>query len=449
LIESLSPEIITIIMLGGILVCAVVTGFPIAFVVGGIGLIVGYLLFGPTAFEIMYTRTYNLSLNYPFLAVPLFTLMGVVLQRSGIAEGLYDALYLWLSGFRGGLAVVTLVFGTIIAACLGVITASVTILTLIALAPMIKRGYDKALASGSCVAGGTLGILIPPSIMLVVYGPMAGLSVAKMLVAAIFPGLLLSGLYITYVSIRSFLQPKIAPPIPVEERRVPFRKKTAKLLTNLVPPVVLILSVLGTIFFGLAPPTEAAAMGSFAALLLALAYRKFNWGLLKHVGLETMRVSAFVLLIGCLCYAFVGIFMSAGCGEVVANAVMSAPGGRWGAFAAIMLIVFLLGMFIEWIGIVFIIVPIFTPLVAALGFDPLWFGMMVCINLQMAFMTPPLAMSIFVCKGTAAPELGVTMGDIIRGVYPFVALVMVGLGLCIAFPQLILWLPSKMIVGYH
>jgi len=445
---ELSPGIITIIMLGGILVFVVITGFPIALVVGSVGLIVGYLVFGDTALEIMYTRVYSLALNYPFLAVPLFTFMGVVLQRSGIAEGLYDALYLWLGGFRGGLAITTVVFGTILAACLGVITAAVTILTLIALAPMIKRGYDKALASGSVVAGGTLGILIPPSIMLVVYGPMAGISVAKMLIAAVFPGLILSGLYNAYITIRCFLQPKIAPPIPIEERRVPFIKKTTKLLTALVPPVALILAVLGTIFFGIAPPTEAAAVGSLAAILLSMAYRKFSWGLLKHASLETLRVSAFVLLIGCLCYAFVGIFMSAGCGEVVTGAIMGAPFGRWGAFAVVMLFVLMLGMFIEWIGIVFIIVPIITPIVVALGFDPLWFGMMVCINLQMAFMTPPLAMSIFVCKGTAAPELGVTMADIIRGVIPFVVLVMVGLGLFIAFPQIITWLPSRMITGW-
>jgi len=444
---NLSPELITIIMLGGILVL-VMTGFPIALVVGSVGLIVGYLVFGDPALEIMYTRVYSLSLNYPFLAVPLFTFMGVVLQRSGIAEGLYDALYLWFGGFRGGLAVTTVVFGTILAACLGVITAAVTILTLIALAPMIKRGYDKSLASGSVVAGGTLGILIPPSIMLVIYGPMAGLSVAKMLIAAIFPGLILSSLYVTYITIRCFFQPKIAPPIPIEERRVPFIKKTTKLLTSMVPPVTLILAVLGSIFFGVAPPTEAAAVGSFAALLLSMGYRRFSFGLLKYVGIETLRVSSFVLLIGCLCYAFVGIFMSAGCGEVVSNAIMSAPFGRWGPFAVVMLTVFLLGMFIEWIGIVFIIVPIITPIIVQLGFDPLWFGMMVCINLQMAFMTPPLAMSIFVCRGTAAPELGVTLADIIRGVIPFVLLVMVGLALFVTFPQIITWLPGRMITGW-
>jgi len=441
---ELSTELIAIIMLSGILL-GVATGFPLALVVGSVGLIMGYILLGDATFQIIYSRLYSLAQNYPLLAVPLFTFMGVMLQRSGTAEGMYDALYLWLSGFRGGLAITTVLFGTVLAACLGVITASVTMLTLIALAPMIKRGYDKALASGAVCAGGTLGILIPPSVMLVIYGPMAMISVGKLFMAAFIPGFVLSGLYCTYIILRCLFQPNIAPAVPVEERAVPFIKKTTKLLTSMVPPVLLILSVLGTIFFGLAPPTEAASMGAFAATLLALAYRKFSWGLLSYTALDTLRISSFVLLIGCLSFSFVGIFMSAGCGDVVANVIMGAPFGRWGAFVAVMFIVFLLGFFIDWIGIVFIMVPILAPIGPALGFDPLWFGMMICINLQMSFMTPPFAVSIFVCRGSAAPELGVTMGDIIRGVIPFVILIMVGLGLCVAFPQLILWLPAQMI----
>jgi len=444
---ELSPEIITIIMLGAILLC-VMTGFPLGLVVGSVGLIMGYLLLGDATFEIIYTRVYSLAQNYPLLAVPLFTFMGVMLQRSGIAEGMYDALYLWLSGFRGGLAVTTVLFGTILAACLGVITASVTMLTLIALTPMIKRGYDKALASGAVCAGGTLGILIPPSVMLVIYGPMAMISVGKLFMAAIFPGLVLSGLYCAYIAIECFRHPEMGPPVPVEERQVSLSKKATKLLTSMVPPVLLILSVLGSIFLGLAPPTEAASVGAFIATLLAIAYRRFSWGLLSYTALETLRISSFVLLIGCLSFSFVGIFISAGCGEVVANVIMAAPFGRWGAFAAVMFIVFMLGFFIDWIGIVFIMVPILAPIGPALGFDPLWFGMMICINLQMSFMTPPFAVSIFVCKGSAAPELGVTLGDIMRGIIPFVVLIIVGIGLCIAFPQLILWLPGKMLVGW-
>lgn len=442
---ELSPEIVTSLMFGGVL-GLVLTGFPIGFVIGSVGLIFGYLLFGgDITFHILYTRLFSLSLNYPYLAVPLFTFMGVVLQCSGIVEELYETLYETLSGFRGGLAVVTIVFGTVLAACLGVITASVTILTLIAMAPMVKRGYDKSLAAGTVCAGGTLGILIPPSIMLVVYGPQAGLSVGKMFMAAFLPGLLLSSLYIAYIVIRCYLHPEVGPPISLEKRQVSSIQKILKLLRSLLPPVLLILAVLGTIFTGIAPPTEAAAMGSLAAVLLAIAYRKFSWYLVKHAAIETLRISAFVVLIAGMCYAFVGVFMSAGCGEVVSNVIMSVPGGRWASFAVVMLIVFLLGMFIEWIGIVFIIVPIFTPIIKALGFDPLWAGMMICINLQMAFLTPPMAMSIFVCRGTAPAELGITMNDIIKGVIPFVIIIMISLVLCTIFPQIITWLPAQMI----
>jgi len=434
-------------MIGSIFV-GVLTGFPLAFVVGSVGLIVGYMTLGPQAFEIIYGRLYSLSLNYPLLAVPLFTFMGVVLQRSGIADGLFDALYLWLGGFRGGLAVATVLFGTVLAACLGVITAAVTMLTLIALTPMVRRGYDKSMACGAVCAGGTLGILIPPSVMLVIYGPMAQISVGKLFMAAIFPGLLLASLYCVYVAVRCLLQPDMGPSIPVEDRTVPFAVKTKKLIYSLFPPAILILSVLGTIFFGIAPPTEAASVGAFAAILLTLVYRKFSWGMLSHTAIETLRVSSFVLLIGCLSFAFVGVFISLGGAEVVSRVILAAPGGRWGAFLMVMIVVFMLGMFIDWIGIVFIMVPILSPIGPQLGFDALWFGMMICVNLQMSFMTPPFAVAIFVCRGTAAPELGVTISDIIRGVIPFVAMIIVGLLLCTIFPQIILWLPSQMITGW-
>ncbi len=204
-------------------------------------------------------------------------------------------------------------------------------------------------------------------------------------------------------------------------------------------------AVLGTIFAGVAPPTEAAAVGCLAAILLSMFYGKFSWGLIKQACIETLRVSSFVVLIAALCYAFVGIFMNAGSGDVVADMIMAVPGGKWASFAMIMFIVFLLGLFIEWIGIVFIIVPIFSPILEALGFDPLWAGMMVCLNLQMAFQTPPMAMSIFVLKGTAPAELGLTMADIIKGVIPYVCIIIFTLVLCTIFPEIITWLPGKMI----
>ncbi|MCW2308931.1 TRAP transporter large permease [Rhodobium gokarnense] len=446
---ELSPELVAILMLGGVFVLAL-SGFPIAFVIGSIAFFIGLVTFGTTTtFHILYSRFYDLSLNYPYLAVPLFTFMGVVLQKSGITKELYQRLYEALGSFRGGLLLVTIIFGTILAACLGVIAASVTILALIALSPMVSRGYDRSLAAGTIVASGTLGILIPPSIMLVVYAPQAGLSIGQMFMGAVFPGLILSSLYIVYVVTRCQLNPSLGPPIPAEQM-TPFTvDKVGKLLMALVPPVALMVAVLGTIFAGVAPPTEAAAVGSFASILLAVVYGKFSWGMIRDASIETLRVSAFVVLIAALCYAFVGIFMNAGAGDVVAEMILAVPGGRWASFLVIMIIVFMLGMFIEWIGIVFIIVPIFSPILAQLGFDPLWAGMMICINLQMAFQTPPMAMSIFVLKGAAPEEVGLTMGEIIRGVLPFVGIIVFSLILFTLFPEIITWLPAQMIGPSH
>lgn len=434
-------------MLGGVFTL-VLTGYPIAFVIGSVALIVGTLVFGMnTTFHILFTRFYDLSLNYPYLAVPLFTFMGVILQQSGITNDLYESLYDALGRVKGGLAIVTVIFGTILAACLGVIAASVTILTLMALGPMLKRGYDKGLASGVIVASGTLGILIPPSIMLIVYAPQAGLSIGQMFLGAIFPGLLLSAMYILYVIVRTMINPKLGPPIP-RDQMTPFTlAKVGRLLKAMLPPVLLIAAVIGTIFAGIAPPTEAAAVGCTAAILLSIFYRKFSFKMLRDAAKETLKVSAFVVLIAAMSYAFVGIFMNAGAGDVVAELILSVPGGRWASFAVVMLVVFALGMFIEWIGIVFIVVPIFTIIFAKLGFDPLWAGMMVVVNLQMAFMTPPMAMSIFVLKGTAPKEYGLTMSDIIKGVLPFVGIVAVVLMLMVFFPQIVTWLPEKMITN--
>jgi len=441
---ELSPEAITLLMLG-VICLGVMSGFPLAFVIGAAAIIFGYPVYGNLIGELIYTRVWSLLTNYTLLALPLFVFMGLMLERSGMAERLYDVLYIWFGGLRGGLAVVTILIGTIMAACVGIITASVTMLTLIALPSMLKRGYSKDLATGSICAGGCLGILIPPSIMLVIYGPMAEISVGKLFFGAFIPGFILSGLYITYITFRSLFQPKAAPPVPIEDRNVPFVKKTAMLLMALGPPGLLIMAVLGTIFFGIAPPTEAAGVGAFAATLLAIGYRRFSWTVLREVTLLTMKLSGFILIIGSLSFAFTGVFIGVGGADVVKEFILATPGGKWASFAIIMFIIFLLGFFMDWIGIVFIMIPIMTPIAAALGFDPVWFAIMVCVNLQMSFLTPPFAWAIFIVKGSADPELGVSTGDIIRGVIPYVILIMVGLGLCIIFPELILWLPGLMI----
>jgi len=441
---NISVETLTVIMIVGILV-GVVTGFHLGVVIGALGLIVGLLVFGTAVFDILYSRLFDLTNHYVLVAVPMFIFMGLMLERSGIADKMYEALYLWLGGFRGGLAIVTVLIGTIMATCVGIIAASITMLALIALPSMLKRGYSKTLVSGSIIAGGCLGILIPPSIMLVMYGPMAMISVGKLFMGAFGPGLILSGLYISYIALRSFFQPEIAPSVPAKDRNVSFKKKTAMLVTSLLPVLLLILSVLGVIFLGIAPPTEAAGAGAFASIILVIIYRRFSWNVLKDTLLETVRLTGMIAVVAGFSVAFVGVFIGSGCGKVVESVVLAAPGGRWGAFVAIMIIVFILGMFMDWMGIVFIVIPIVSPIVPALGFDPVWFAIMVCVNLQMGFMSPPFATGIFIFRGTTDPKYGVTMAHIIKGVIPFIILIMVGLGACVAFPQIILWLPSMMI----
>ena len=439
-----SPELIAIVMLGG-LILTVLSGYPLAMPIGAVALVVGFLAFGDSVFSIIYQQVFSILHNYVLLALPLFIFMGVTLEYSGIAERMYDALFLILSGLRGGLAIITVLLGTALAACVGVITASVTMLTTLSLGSMVRRGYDHSLAAGAVCAGGTLGILIPPSVMLVIYGPMARISVGKLFMAAMFPGLALSALYIIYIVVRCYLQPKLAPVIPIEERAVPVSQKIKLLFTAALPPILIILAVLGSIFAGIAPPTEAAATGATAALVLTVVNRKLNWKTFKSILLKSLNISCMVMFIGAMSVAFTAVFIKGRGGEVVQAAVLAAPGGPWGSFIVVMFMYFILGFFIEWIGIFFIMVPILAPLAPVLGFDPLWFGMMIVINLQMSFLTPPYAFAIFVLRGVAPPDLGITSAEIIRGVIPYVLLIMVALGLCIAFPQLITWLPAQMI----
>jgi len=443
---ELSPAMATLIMVAG-LILGVSTGYHLAIVILVVGLAVGFLVYGPPLYTLLYLQLFGLIYNYVLLAIPLFVFMGAMLERSGLAEKMFAALYLWLSGLRGGLAVITVLLGTIIAACVGVISASVSMLSLFALPAMMKRGYDRSLAAGAVCGGGSLGILIPPSIMLIIYGPLAQISVGRLFMAAFFPGFLLSGLYCSYIIIRCFLQRKLAPAVPPEERAVPLLKKTTMVITSVIPPAFIILAVLGSIFLGVAPPTEAAAVGGLAAILLTAANRRLNYQVMKEVLRMTLIITSMAMLIGAASVAYTGVFLNLGCGKVVQDLVLAVPGGRWGAFAMVMFIYFILGFLMEWIGIFFIMVPIMAPLAPILGFDPLWFGMMICINLQMSFMTPPYAFAIFILRGTARPEFGITTADIIRGVAPYVVLIIIGMGLCIAFPQLITWLPGQMIKG--
>jgi len=441
---ELSPAVITVLMIGG-LIAAVLLGFPLSFSLGGVALLVGMVAWGPDVVGVLYNRLYGVMSNYVLLAAPLFIAMGLMIERSGIAERLFGALYLWLGGIRGGLAVATIVLGTALAACVGIIAASVIMLGLIALPAMLERGYAKDLATGAVCAGGTLGILIPPSVMLVFYGPTAAISVGQLFMGAIVPGLLLSVLYQVYILVRAFISPSVAPAMPLSERNVPLREKTIQLITSAVPILVLIFSVLGVIFLGIATPTEAAGVGLAFTVIMAAAYKRLSFSVINAVTKESMIVTGMALFLGASAAMFTGVFLGLGCGDVVSGLILQAPFGRWGAFMVVMAIVFILGMFIDWMGIIFVIVPLATPVGLALGFDKLWFAMMIIINLQMSFLTPPFAYALFFLKGVCAPEWRVEMSDIIKGVIPFVVIIIIALVLCALFPPIITWLPSKMI----
>lgn len=441
---ALSPEFLTIGMFL-VLFFGVLTGFPLALPIGGAGLLFGFLMFGDASFDMIYTRVYAQLTNTGFMAVPLFVFMGGMLERSGIAKKMYESLYISFGRFRGGLAIVSIMIGTIMAACIGVIAASISMLTIVALPVMIKRGYDKGLATGCICAGGTLGILIPPSIMLIVYGPAAWISVGKLFTAAFGPGLMLSGLYILYIAIRSFLQPSLAPAVSKEEQdNYTFSAKIIMLVKSLFPTLLLILSVLGAIYTGIAAPTEAAAVGALISVLLAIVYRKFSFKALMEVSLSTIKLTCMVLLIASCSTAFVSVFLAGGGGEVVESFILGFPGGKWSVFAMIMAVTFVLGAFIDWVGIIFVLVPILSPIIPVLGFDPLWFAMMIIVNLQMSFLTPPFAYAMFFLKGAADPSLGIETKDIIRGMLPFVGIVALGLILMIIFPGIVTWLPNTM-----
>ncbi len=441
---ELSPQLTAAILMG-VFILGVFAGYPLALVAGGTGIVIGFLLFGPPVGQIVYLQIYTILSDYILLAMPLFIYMGLIVQQSGIADKMYQALYVWLGGFRGGLGIATIILGTIVACTVGLVAAATTMITVISIRSMLSRGYDKSLATGCCCAGGSLGILIPPSTLLIVYGPMARLSVGKLYFGAFMPGFLLAALYCAYVAIRCFLEPRLGPPVPLADRNVPFLKKILMLMTSVVPIGIIILGVLGVIFFGIAAPTEAAATGAFTATLLAAAYRRLNWKVLMNAARETVKGSGLIFLIAGCSVAFNAVFVRSGSGEVVRALILGMPFGKWGAFLLIMFLCFILGFFIIDLGIIFLLVPIITPIFKTLGFDPIWAAIMINVNIQMSYMTPPLAVAIFFVKGTAPPELGIKMTDIIKGVWPFVILIMVALALCAAFPQIILWLPNQMI----
>jgi tripartite ATP-independent transporter DctM subunit len=443
---DISPELLTIVMFGGLLVL-ITTGYPMGLLLVGMGLGIGFLLMGPRVFEMFRLGSFKILSSFTFMAVPLFIFMGAMVEKSGLAEKLYDSLYIMLGGLRGGLAISVIFVGTILAACVGIIAASVISMGLIAYPAMIRRGYRKSFAAGCVCAGGTLGTLIPPSILLIAYGPTANISVGKLFMSSFVAGLIVSAMYTTYVFARAYLEKGIGPPIPPEERNVPLSAKLKMIPSSFLPPIGLVLAVMGSIFTGIATATEAAGVGAMASIIMAAGYRRLNWQLLKYSMDATVRNTCMVMLVALGALIFTTVFDYGGGADLVSTMILHAPGGRWGSLVIILFIVLVLGMFIDWIGIVFLVVPIATPIGAALGFDPLWFAMMIIVDLHTGYITPPFATAIFFLKGVIRPEWGggITTREIIYGVLPYIGILCLSLVIFAIWPQILLWLPGLMI----
>ena len=438
----MGPEILLVILFG-ILMISVFMGFPVAFGMLGAGLIVGFMGQGTSFFHTVILRTFGVMEHYELVAIPLFVFMGVMLEKSGIAERLFSAFYYVLGGLRGGLALTTVAICTIMAAATGIVGASVVSMGLFALPAMLKRDYDKALSTGAICAGGTLGILIPPSVMMVVYGPMAAISVGQLFMGAVLPGLLLSLLYMIYICVLCYFKPGMGPAMDKAERSIGAKKKLWMIATSLLPTMFVILSVMGSIFFGLATITAAAASGALAAMLLALCYGRLNLQVLKESLLSNLNITAMIMWTVVGAFVFTGAFMSVGGGFVIQKLLLSLPLGPMGLMLVMGGAFLALGFVMEWVGIVPILVPIFSPVLKQIGVDPLWAALLFCMIMQTSFLTPPMAPTLFYLKGVTPPE--VSFGKhIIPGVLPFLGIQLLGVLLVIIFPQLVTWLPSIM-----
>ena len=439
-----SPEWLVIMMFAGLFI-GLFSGHPLAFVLGGLSIIFGLIGdWGPGIFTLFANRIYGTMNSYVLLAIPLFIFMAQFLDQAGVTEELFDALRYLLGPLRGGIGIAVIIVCTVFAACTGVIGASVVTMGLLGLPMMLRYGYDKQMSCGTICSGGTLGILIPPSIMLVVMGSEASLSVGQLFAGAVIPGVILASLYTGYIAVRCFRNPKLGPPIGKDELAKVTRQQIAlKVLKSLVPPVLLIMGVLGTLFAGIATPTEASGGGAFIAFLMVLAYRKFSWKTLFAAIEKTAKTSAMVLvvLVGATC--FTGVFLGNGGGDVVTEFVLGLGFSKWGTFLVMQGIVFLLGMFIDWIGIVLICFPLFLPIAEQLGFDKIWFVVIMAINLQASFLTPPFGYALFYLRGIGIK--GVETIDVYKGIVPFVLLMLFGLVLCVIFPQTITWLPTMVV----
>ena len=443
----MSDPVLALVMLG-LFIFIILLGFPIAFTLMGMGVGFGYYayfrpgqeFFDNRIFYLLTQNTWSIMSNDVLVAVPLFLFMGYVVERSNILDRLFYSLQVALRHVPGAMAVAALVTCALFATATGIVGAVVTLMGLLAFPAMLKAGYDQRLSAGVICAGGTLGILIPPSIMLIVYSAAASVSVVRLYAAAMLPGFLLASLYIGYVITRAVLNPALAPKLPREESEVPWTQAFVLLATAFIPLAVLILAVLGSILFGLATPTEAASVGAMGSLVLAAAYRALSWQRLREAVYLTARTSAMVCFLFVGSWTFSSVFSYLGGDGVIKDFVLGLHLNPILFLIIAQIIIFLLGWPLEWSEIIIIFVPIFLPLLPHFGVDPIMFGILVALNLQTSFLTPPMAMSAYYLKGIAPPY--VQLWTIFKGCFPFLGMVFVTMFLVYVFPQVILWLPT-------
>lgn len=424
-----------------LMVIGLMLGQELAFVLGGAGVIIGVIAWGDAGVTISMTKMYDQMQSYSMVAIPMFVLMANFLTHSKVADGLFMSIRYLFGPLKGGLGLAVILVSTVFAATTGIVGASVVTMGMLSIPVLLKCNYNKALTAGMVCAGGTLGILIPPSIMLVSMASYAEVSVGKLFFAALVPGLMLSAGYCLYILIICHIHPDYGPAMSSEElAAMPLKKRITGSLINLIPPLILIFAVLGSIFTGIATPTEAAGVGALFALILAICYKQFSLKMVMESLLDTAKTTAMVFIILFGAAAFTGIFLSLDGDVIITNWVMSMGIGKWGALAMMMILVFVMGMFIDWTGIIMIVLPVFLPIMDEFGFDRLWLVGMLAVLLQTCFMTPPFGFALFYIKGIMPPQ--VKIQDVYKGVVPFIIIVIIVTILTVFFPQLITGLPN-------
>jgi len=435
-----SIELISFLFVA-VFVVILLTGLPLAFATGAVAVFFAVVLFGWPGLTLIVGRVFTLMGNYVLVSVPLFIFMACVLERAGIAEAIFRAAHVWSGRMPGGLAVAVIISCALMAAMVGVIGAEIVTMGVVALPAMLARGYKKELALGCICAGGGLATLIPPSVVFIMYGLTAGVSIGQLYMAGVIPGLMLAAMYIAYIIVRCRQRPDFAPPASEAELAIPLRAKVA-LLRELILPGLVAFSVLGSLYLGWATPTEAAGVGVLGAVVAMWWNGKFGWDKLRKAAEDTAKVTVMLYWLFFGSSALIGVYTLAGGTKLIQDALAGLPVGPLGVVVLIQIVWIILGCFIDWIGILLLTAPIFVPVVLALGFDPVWMGVLFCMNMQISYISPPFGPAAFYLKGVT--PAGITLGDIFGSIWPYMGLQVIALGLVVAFPQIALWLPNTM-----